>query len=266
MATNEFLKETLEHFKQQRAAKLEEVRALDITIRQIQMQIGEPLDQPDLAFASGAIAEFKNTPMIPQPSSNANYKPRVDEFFGKSIAEAARMYLEKIGHAMLVDDILKAITSGGCKVGGADPKRTLSITLGQGKREFVGTGGGNYGLRKFYPDMPKLGRPEGSIPTKKAKAKRGAKKAAKRSAAPRAHLAKPKAYDATEVGAAVSEVLGDHQPKSPDEVLAAVQRKVGYEVKKIALYGMLRKKDFEQVGEKYRLRAAGDLQAAEVVQ
>jgi hypothetical protein len=38
---------------------------------------------------------------------------------------------------MPVEDILRVITGGGCKLGGAE--RTLSITLGQGKREFIST-------------------------------------------------------------------------------------------------------------------------------
>ncbi len=45
-----------------------------------------------------------------------------------------------------------------------------------------------------------------------------------------------------------------------------MERKVGYSVKKIAVYGTLRKKEFEQVGDKYRLRQVGDLGVAEVVQ
>jgi DNA-directed RNA polymerase delta subunit len=119
-----------------------------------------------------------------------------------SQADAARAYLEKIGHAMPLEDIFKAVTSGGCKVGGADPKRTLSITLFQSKRDFVNTGGGNWGLRKFYPNMPKLGRPEGMIPIKKASAKRGSKKSAKRRAKPKTNAVKPKMNNPVNVSAA----------------------------------------------------------------
>lgn len=252
MATNESLKETLGHFKQQRQAKLEELRSLDITILEIQKQLGEVPDEQSDRYVLPGIPEVK--PQIAGQVGGA-YKPRADEFFGMSQAEAARTYLEKVGHAVLLEEILKAITSGGCKVGGADPKRTLSIALSQGKRDFVSTGGGNFGLRKFY-NMPKLGRPEGTIPGKKAKGKRGAKNTAKRIAKPKASTAKP--YDSAEVSAAISEILSDHKPKSPEEVLASVERKVGYSVKKIAVYGTLRKKEFEQVGDKYRLRQPGE--------
>jgi hypothetical protein len=63
-----------------------------------------------------------------------------------------------------------------------------------------------------------------------------------------------KAYDPAAVATAVTEVLSDNQPKSPDEVIKAVEKRVGFTVKKLAIYGMLRKKDFEQVGDKYRMR------------
>jgi hypothetical protein len=253
MATNESLKETLELFKQQRSGKLDEVRALDITIRQIQMQLGEHVEQADTLFPGGTMAEVKIPAQPPARVGAANYKPRIDEFFNQSIAEAASSYLDKIGQAASVEEILKTITAGGCKVGGADPKRTLAITLAQGKREFVAIGGGVFGLRKFYANLPKLGRPEATISPKKAKRKNSAKKTAKRSLKPKPGVV-VKAYDQAAVVAAVAEVFGDNQPKSPDEVVKAVEKRVGFSVKKLAIYGMLRKKDFEQVGDKYRLR------------
>jgi hypothetical protein len=261
MATTDALKESLEHFKQQRAAKVEEIRALDITIRQIQKQLGENPEEPPEMLLAPLVQDFK--PQTAPPTSGGTYKPRPDEFFGMSQAEAARTYLEKIGHAVLLDDLLKAVTSGGCKVGGADPKKNFHVGLLQNKRDFVPTGNGYFGLRKFYPNMPKLGRPEGT-PTKKASVKRGAKKSAKRSAKPKAST---KAHDPAEMRAAVTEVLRDHKAKSPDDVVAAVERKVGHPVKKIAVYGALRKKDFEQVGDKYRLRQVSEgLRVVDVVQ
>jgi hypothetical protein len=260
MATNEFLKETLEHYKQQRQAKVDELRTLDITIRQLQVDLGEPVEMLDPFAGTGTTSEVK-TPMATPLS--VNYKPRVDEFFGMSIAEAARTYLEKVGHAMSVEEILRTITGGGCKVGGADPKRTLSITLAQGKREFVSTGGGNFGLRRFYPNMPKLGRPEGSVPAKKT-GRRSAKKAAKHpktksglrstAEAPRERM-----HDSAAVSAAVAEALSDHKARTADEVLAAVQERLGHPVKKIAVYGNLRKKDYVEIDDgKYQLRRASE--------
>jgi hypothetical protein len=264
MATAEHLKETLDHFKQQRQAKLEELRMLEITIRQLQQQVGEaPDQQPDSTLVQPLqFLDLKPLRPVVQPPGEG-YKPRPDEFFSLSIAEAARTYLDKVGHAMPVEEILRVITGGGCKVGGADPKRTLSITLGQGKREFILTGTGTYGLRKFYPNIPKLGRPEGSIPKKEATKKRGPKKPAKQAkaranAAPKTAAApqpQPRKPKPGEISAAIIEALGDHKAKTAEEVLHAVEQKIGYGVKKISVYGTLRKKAFEIVeGGKYRLR------------
>lgn len=253
MATNDFFKESLEHFKQQRQAKIDELRALEITIRQIQKQLGEvPEDQQDLSLAQFSTPESK--PLSAPPAMGGTYKPRPDEFFGMSQAEAARTYLEKIGHAVLLDDLLKAVMSGGCKVGGADPKKNFYVGLLQNKRDFVPTGNGYFGLRKFYPNMPKLGRPEGTLQRKKGATKRGRRKSAKGIAKPKTKTVKPKAPSPAELSTAISETLSDHKLKSPDEVMKAVERKLGHPVKKIAVYGTLRKKDFEQVDDKYRLR------------
>jgi hypothetical protein len=258
MDSNDFLKKSLEHFKQQRQAKIEELKMLDITIRHLQQQTGEVLEPPQELGVMQSVPLLDSNLARPAQPAGENYKPRPDEFFSLSIAEAARTYLEKVGHAMSVDDILRVITSGGCKVGGADPKRTLSITLSMAKREFVATGNGNYGLRVFYPNMPKLGRPEGGTRAgKKGPAKRKTK--VKTSTQQKAKaMEKPPGYDAGAVSAAVNEALSDHKAKSPEEVLAAVERKVGYPVKKIAVYGTLRKKDFEQIGDKYRLRQVSE--------
>ena len=266
MATNEILKQSLEHFRQQRQKKIDdmlvELRAIDTTIRTIQIQLGEPPDELSGLGIVGLPTTETPVPALGERAQRA-YNPRADEFFQMSQAEAARTYLEKIGHAVPLEEILKAIIAGGCKVGGADPKRTLSIVLSQGKRDFVSTGGGNFGLRKFY-NMPKLGRPEAAAqPKKKAKGKNSPKKPTKRLPKPKPEIV-GKAYDKAAVVAAVAEVLTDNQLKTPDEVVKAVEKRVGFSVKKLAVYGMLRKKDFEQVGDKYRLRQP--VEGSQVVQ
>jgi hypothetical protein len=206
---NDFLKQALEHWKQQRQKRIEEmlaeIAALDTTIRQHQIQLGEKLE--DLPSPFAMIQGPKGTEIKTSAGHTVvgDYKPRADEFFGKGQAEAAFAYLEKIGYAMSLDAILQAITSGGCRVGGADPKRTLLVTLSQSKRDFVSTGGGNWGLRKFYPNMPKLGRPEGTTPNKKAAVKRGPKKTGKRDANAKTSAVKPKAQKPVEVTPSVAD-------------------------------------------------------------
>jgi len=250
MATNEFLKESLEHFKQQKQSKLQELRALDITIRQIQKQLGEVPDDQEDTLLLPSVADVKSN-VVGQ--AGGTYKPRADEFFGMSQAEAARTYLEKIGHASLLEDILRGITGGGCKVGGADPKKTLYIALVQNKRDFVPIGSGNFGLRKFYPNMPKLGRPEGGGGQPK-KAKRRMKKVVKKGKATQAASPRKKPSSG-ELNAAITEALGDHKAKTVEEVIRAVEKRLGQPITKIAVYGTLRRKDFEQGDDKrYRLR------------
>ncbi len=106
-------------------------------------------------------------------------------------------------------------------------------------------------MRKFYPITAKPARP-----ARPAKKKRGAKKAARAQAKAKEKLAKakPPAHNPAEVSAAVTETLSDHKARTAEEVLQAVEQKLGHLVKKIAVYGTLRKKDFEQVGDRYRLR------------
>ena len=97
MATPEHLKETPEHFKQQRQAKIEELRLLEITIRHLQQHVGEaPDQQPDLTLMQ-PLTLFEVKPPRPASQAGEGYKPRPDEFFSLSIAEAARTYLDKVG-------------------------------------------------------------------------------------------------------------------------------------------------------------------------
>jgi hypothetical protein len=50
---------------------------------------------------------------------------RPDEFTGKAYLDSAKIYLERVGHAVPVDDLLDALKRGGSPVGGKTPKKTL---------------------------------------------------------------------------------------------------------------------------------------------
>jgi hypothetical protein len=66
-------------------------------------------------------------------------------------------------------------------------------------------------------------------------------------------------HDSAAISAAVAEALSDYKAKTTDEILAAVQQRVGHPVKKIAVYGNLRKKDYEEVdGGKYQRRQVSE--------
>jgi hypothetical protein len=72
---------------------------------------------------------------------------------GKTVSEAARLYLEKVGYAVSMEELLEGLKNGGRPVGGKTPKKSLYISLVR-SREFVPIPGrsGFLGLRTFYPN------------------------------------------------------------------------------------------------------------------
>jgi hypothetical protein len=152
MASNESMRETLEHFRQQRLNKLEEIRQMESTIRQLERELGD--DQTgfaaDMQISASAEQNGKSIPLASTTQRKANIQG--DEFFGLSQPEAARRYLKKIGQAVSVDEILEALRKGGCKVGGADPKKVLYICMVRDTRNFIKLPNGMIGLRDFYAD------------------------------------------------------------------------------------------------------------------
>jgi hypothetical protein len=49
--------------------------------------------------------------------SGARPKLRDDEFTGMTYKDAAKCYLEKVGHAVSMEELLDALREGGCPVG-----------------------------------------------------------------------------------------------------------------------------------------------------
>lgn len=152
MVANDSMRETLEYFRQQRHKKMEEIRQVESTIRQLEGELGlEPTD-----FAIGpqlsASAE-ENEPINPTGfTGQRKSETHADEFFGLSQPEAARRYLKKAGHAVTVEEVLEALRAGGCEVGGSDPKKVLYISMVRDTRNFVKLPNGLIGLRDFYGD------------------------------------------------------------------------------------------------------------------
>jgi hypothetical protein len=267
MATNEDLKATLEHFREQHQRKLDELKpkldelkALETTVRQLRIQLGETVEAADVSDIAIASAET---------ASSGLYTPRPDEFFTMSQGDAAKAFLDRTGHAVSLDELVQGLKSGGCKVGGVDPKKTLYISLVRNVREFVPVGNGYIGLRKFYAGTARPGRPSKAVQHQKKKKKK--KKVAKRKPAARheamAKQAEPKTkaqptekatpetkQNPAEIKQAIRKIMSDRTPRTLNELLEALQLSLSRPVKKIAIYGTLRNRDFEQVGEKYRLR------------
>ncbi len=152
MAQMEALRSALEHYEQQREQKVKEfeeaVRTIDLMIWQLKRDLGElpeselpggPTISPPLSFGATS------------GKSSAAIKP--DEFFRMNQTDAARAYLKKVGHSIPFDDLVAALRKGGAKLGGADPKKTLYVSLARNPRkEFVWPSKDFIGLDEFYAD------------------------------------------------------------------------------------------------------------------
>ena len=165
MAENESLRKALEHYLQLKSSKLEEVRQLDLVILQLSRDLGEAVPRLQTeerdASASDSIGDAwrENEFGTATPTSTGTRTSvRADEFVGLTYSGAAKAYLEKVGYAVSMDELLEVLNRGGCPVGGKEPKKTLYISLIRDVRTFVPIPGrsGFLGLRKFYPNLKAL--------------------------------------------------------------------------------------------------------------
>jgi hypothetical protein len=164
MADKEALRKALEHYIQQKQEKLKEVQRLDVMISGLSRDLGEVVPEapvPAEEDASDSIGDaWRENEFGASPASVTGPRSSVrpDEFVGETYSNAARRYLEKVGQAVSMDDLLDALNRGGCPVGGKEPKKTLYISLIRDVRTFVPIPGrsGFLGLRKFYPNLKAL--------------------------------------------------------------------------------------------------------------
>lgn len=82
---------------------------------------------------------------------------RPDEFYGKSVLTAARMYLEKRKQAASAADVLKALQDGGFDFSTLDWDssnllRPLSMSMSKNTAIFHRLPNGMWGLAGWYPD------------------------------------------------------------------------------------------------------------------
>ena len=148
MEDKEHLRRTLEHYRQQRQRKLEELRPIDMMIRQLELDLGE---QPTVEeSAPGDTPGVLRLLSVVDKGLSASVRP--DEFYNMTQGEAAKAYLRKVKHAIPFDELVTALRSGGATLGGADPKRTLYVSLARNpKKEFVWPQDGYISLDEFYP-------------------------------------------------------------------------------------------------------------------
>lgn len=258
MPTADSLKQALEHYRGLERQLLGDLQGVRLMIARLERDSGESPSNPDMAVNIGD--------SLPPMGSNVEVtmngrKPEIrpDEFFGMTQAEAARKYLKKIGHAISFDDLVVALSAGGCKVGGGNPKKVLYISLVRNTRDFVPPQQGYIGLREFYPGGGGAVRPQ----------KEKIKKARNKPKGRRTKAAKTKAVKSTKasttpkvaktrtpspLAGAIRSFLGDKQLHTVEEILSAVTTKLGQPVKKIGVLGVVTKsKDIEKVDGKYRL-------------
>jgi hypothetical protein len=260
MPTTESLRDTLNYFKQQREKKLQEARAFDLTIQQLERELGENIDGGEVSINVGDSLP----PMVDRVEVSTNgRKPdiRPDEFFAMTQAEAARKYLKRVGHAVSFDELVSALQAGGCKVGGDNPKKVLYISLIRNTRDFVPPQQGYIGLREFYPGVARLGKEkvEKSSKRKSGKSKsRSSKKTTKKGTMKAKPAVKPAAAlsgNPSELSAAVRSAMSDKQLHSADEIVSAASSVLGRPVPKIGVFGVLKKRDtFDKVDGKYKLK------------
>lgn len=248
MADNEYLKKTLEHYRQQRQVKANELHALDLFIAQLERDSGQPHSTPA-------------TPsMIPlmgaKPDSTSQQKGRVeirpDEFVGMTQSEAAKAYLTKVGHGIPLDDLVTALRNGGAVLGGADPKRTLYVSLARNPQKWFVFVNDVIGLRSFYPNLGKGGTPRVGNANKAArkKAKRAPRKTEKQA------KAKTPEPDNSKLREAVLSTMSSGDFMDPKDVVKKVKEHLGEDVTPISVYGMLRTKGKFEKSEDGKYRVA----------
>jgi hypothetical protein len=157
-----------------------------------------------------------------------------------SQSDAARAYLKKVNRAVSFDHLVQTLRKGGAEVGGADPKKTLYVSLMRNpKGEFVIPSEGHVGLRAFYPGLPKAGKT--MKPKKAKKAKRSKKSGVPTEKAP------------SDIMVGLKQILSHGEPKTKGELVKALEEKLGHKIAPISVAGSLRSKTFKASDGKYEI-------------
>jgi len=149
------LKNARNLYIQQFRGKAEEMRPLIQRIHALDQDIGEATDLNQILSEVAALTTETGMTSTGTGTAATGLRPKLrpDEYMGKTVSEAATLYLEKVGHAVSMDELLDALKRGGRPIKGATPKKSLYISLVR-SREFIPIPGqtGFLGLRKFYPN------------------------------------------------------------------------------------------------------------------
>jgi hypothetical protein len=148
MEESEHLRQTLEHYRQQRQKHLEEVKRIEMMIGQLEQDLGEA---PSVDSTRGDSQGLTASTPVAIPGTRVLPTVRPDEFYGMSQTDAAKAFLKKVGYAINFAHLVSALQRGGAKLGGADPQKTLYVSLARNpKKEFVWPSKDHIGLKEFY--------------------------------------------------------------------------------------------------------------------
>jgi hypothetical protein len=244
MANQDFLRQTLEHYRQQRQTQLEEIRKTEALIAHFEKELGESAT----VEPSQTGIEFVKLAGDIRPPETRTVEIRPDEFYGMTQTQAAKAYLLRVKRAVSIDQIVEALRNGGAQLGGADPKKTLYVSLARNpERQFVIPREGYFGLREFYPTLPKtVSKPKNH---RNKKIRRG-----KHKTVPKKTMNPPAATkNSGEIKGAVRKVFNDGRTHTMEEVLESVEKELGRKVARLGIGATLRGKEFVKEGNSYKL-------------
>lgn len=250
MANNDYLRQTLEHYRQQRQAQLDELRKTEALIAHFEKELGEASSlepgQPAASLDYSTVSEARTA-----PSRTVEIQP--DDFYGMTQTQAAKAYLLRVKRAVSIDQIVDALRRGGAQLGGADPKKTLYVSLARNpQREFVIPQEGYFGLREFYPTLPKsVSKPKNSK-SKKSRARKH-RTTSKKS---RVHGAATKSDEDKSdkpIKTAVQQFVRNSQSATLEEIVAGVEKQLGRKIAALGVRSTLRGKEFIKDGDSYSL-------------
>lgn len=195
---------TLESLKRQLAAKLDdEARRLIAAMTTLESMAGLPpttlMDVVPMIGSPGSLQgnNSQNQPAVSAQASSGRRSAqpiRPDEYLGAEPLDAAKQYMQAVGHAIHFDEIADAVQRGGAAIQGANWREKLEISLVRSAYGVVKVQDKTYGLRSFYNDE-QLKRLRQARRPRDEKKKKTAKKRGKANSP---KLAKPSKVEASD--------------------------------------------------------------------
>ena len=143
MTREEFLRQMIDDYRKK-------IGTYESMIREWESELGKPQNDQAAAEVTGAMQKKESSGAEP------TNLVRDYQFYGKSQPEAAKLFLEIVGHPLRTQTILAGIEKGGVKVGGKTPKdkKTNLYTILYRSDEFGFVAKDTWGL-KTWPGVTK---------------------------------------------------------------------------------------------------------------